>query len=91
MATVRVLRVFYDLKARRKRKPGDVFEATTERANELVSEIPGHVTVTDAEPPREAPDLTKLTNQQLVELCRERGVDVPKRYKKADLVALLGE
>lgn len=33
--------------------------------------------------------LGKMTNSDLVELMQERGVDVPKKYTKAELVALI--
>lgn len=36
-------------------------------------------------------DLSKLRNQQLEQLIRERGLEVPKRAKKAQLIAILSE
>lgn len=36
-------------------------------------------------------DLSGLTNAELAELCRQRGIEPPKRAKKAELVALLAE
>lgn len=38
-----------------------------------------------------AEDLSGLTNAQLQELCAERGIEVPKKATKAQLIALLGE
>ena len=39
--------------------------------------------------PDEAPDLTSLTNAQLAAMCEERGIEVPRRATKAQLLALL--
>lgn len=36
-----------------------------------------------------APELSKMTVKELTALCEERGLDVPTRAKKADLVVLL--
>lgn len=96
MATVTVLRGFRDLKAHRDRVPGEVFEAPEERAAYIAARLPGYVEVTKpeqvAEPePQEdhEADLTKLTVPTLRSLCEERGIEVPKRAKKADILALL--
>lgn len=37
----------------------------------------------------EGRDLASLTNAELVALCRERGIEPPKKARKAELVALL--
>ncbi len=37
------------------------------------------------------PDLTSLTNAQLAALCDERGIDVPRKATKAQLLALLAD
>ena len=42
----------------------------------------------DAEP--EVVDLAALTVAELRSLCEERGVDAPRRARKADLLAMLG-
>ena len=34
-------------------------------------------------------DYSKMTNPQLAALCRERGIEVGARPKKAELIALL--
>ena len=89
MVTIEVLRPFYDLTKHRHLVAGETFEATEERAAQIDAALPGYVSVTA--PVEEAPDYARMTNPQLVNLCRERGIVPPKRAKKADLVALLTE
>ena len=43
------------------------------------------------EPTRDAPDLTGMTVAELLALCAERGVAVPRRATKARRVRLLSE
>ena len=45
--------------------------------------------ITETLPSDDAPDYSKMTNPQLAALCRERGIEVGTRPKKADLIALL--
>jgi hypothetical protein len=90
MATVSVLRVFWDVCAECKRSKGDVFAATDERARELESRLPEHVAVTYEEPVEtEALDYSKMTSAQLRALCRETGIEPPKRATKSQLTAIL--
>lgn len=90
MVNVRVLKPFVDLKARIDREPGDVFAATEERAAEIDERLPGFVSIEKPEDKKpEQPDYSKLTVVQLKGLCDERGLDVPKGAKKADIVAIL--
>lgn len=90
MVRVTVLRPFTDLVKRAERAAGDTFEATEERAAYIAAKLPGYVTyerITEAAP--DSKDLSKLTVAQLRALCAERGVEVPKGAKKADIIALL--
>ena len=91
MAVVKVLRRFRDLKHHIDREVGETFEATEERAAQIAAALPGYVTyeVAEARPEPEPVDLTKLTVATLKALCKERGVEVPAKAKKADLIALL--
>ena len=99
MVEVKTLKLFWDKKAKKNRKPGDVFEATEARAKEIDAKIPGYISyapVESAESVVETPaepeeDLAGMTVAKLKALCAERGIDVPKYAKKAELVALLKE
>lgn len=96
MATVRVLKRFWDRKRKVTRNPGDAFDESNERAAEIQSRLPGYVDVTiDVAAPAEqgaadtTTDYSEMSSQELRSLCAERGIDVPKRAKKAQLIALL--
>ena len=101
MVTVTVVRTFYDLKKHKSRKAGTTFDATEERAAFIAAALPGYITYEAVEPayeqtvepvadePKE--DISKLTVAQLKALCAERGIDVPKKTKKAEIIALLQE
>lgn len=42
------------------------------------------------ETPQNAPDsLDNKTIKELVEMCREQNIDIPKKSKKDDIIALL--
>lgn len=82
MVQVRTLRDFYDLVERVDRKEGDVFEATEERAARIAELLPGYVEVGRA-------DLGSLKLAQLRELAAERGVEIPAKATKAEIVELL--
>ena len=93
MATVNVLRAFYDKGARRKRMPGDVFATSNERAREIESKLPQHVSVTyepQVEVETSAKDYSSLTKAELQALCDERGITYAKNASKAKLIGLLG-
>lgn len=100
MAKVTTLKPFRDFHARVDRNPGDVFHATEARARQIDALLPGYVTI-EAEPttvaevaPQEQapkPDLSAMTNKELAALCKERGIETPKRPTKAQLLKLLGE
>ena len=90
MVRVNVLKPFFDLEKRVDRAAGDAFEATEERAAHIAGKLPGYVTyerIAEAAPASE--DLSKLTVAQLRALCAERGVEVPKGARKADIISLL--
>lgn len=87
MATVRVLRSFYDLKAHADRMPGDTFEATDERAAQIKAALPDYVSVENPEPV----DYASMTAQQLTAIAKERGVMPKGRVSKAALVKILSE
>lgn len=74
---------FWDLKEHRQRNTGDEFEATEERAKEIMSIIPGYV-----EPIEDG--IESLTLAELRSLAKERGIQVPKSATKAKLLEILG-
>ncbi len=82
MVQVRTLRDFYDLEERVDRKEGDVFEASEERARQIAELLPGYIEVGRA-------DLGSLKVTQLRELAAERGIEVPAKANKAEIVELL--
>ena len=85
---VTVHRLFWDLVAKVDRHAGEAFDATPERAAQLLERLPeGYVTVEAPEAPK--PDYGSMTVAQLRTLCGERGIDAPKKAKKAELIALL--
>ena len=85
MVNITVLKPFYDLKAHRDRKPGDVFEMTEERLARIQSMLPGYVEAV------EETDYTKMTAQQLTALAKERGVLPKGRVSKAALIEILSK
>lgn len=84
--TADVIVAFRDRHTWRGYAPGDLYEGTDERVAELAGK--GLLAVADAvtDP---TPDLATLTVAQLRDLADERGIDVPRRATKAQLVALL--
>lgn len=54
-------------------------DENVEEVNEEVTEVP------------EMPDLILLTNPELAKLAEEKGLEVPKKATKAQLLELLGE
>ena len=97
MVRVTVLRGFRDLKERVDRAPGETFMATPERAAFIASALPGFISWEQAPKPapagpvREVPvvDLSKLKVAELRELAERRGVEVPAKAKKAELIKLI--
>ena len=67
--------------------PGDAYDGDADRVSELASQ--GLVDTNGGDDC--AVDLWSLTNLQLAEMCRERGIEPPKKAKKGALVALLSE
>lgn len=97
MAKIHVIKKFYDLKARVDRLPGETFAADEARARHIESALPGFVEVSADETPK--PDgpakgqenLAKKTVAELTAIARERGIAVPSKPKKAELLTLLKE
>ena len=77
--------MFWDMKARRKRSPGDVFTANDDRASELESKLPQHVTVTYDAPV----DYSKMSVKELKAIADERGIAYARSTTKAKLIAIL--
>lgn len=86
MVEITVNKGFYDIVEKVDRKQGDTFEATEERAAYIDAVLPGYITF-GAE--KKADDLSKLTVPQLNKLAEERGIEVPKGAKKAELLEIL--
>lgn len=95
MVIVTVLKSFYDLVEKVDRFRGERFEATEERAAYIAACLPEFIEYSaepEPEPVEEqetSQDLSKLTVAQLKAICSERGIEVPKGAKKAEIVALL--
>lgn len=85
MVTVKTLRAFCDVKCHVTRSAGDTFEASEERVAEISQRLPGYIEVIDSA----GRDLSRLTKAELLAMCEERGVPLPKRQNKADLIAAL--
>lgn len=82
MVKVTTVRGFYDLLEDVDRKAGDVFDATEERAAKLAELLPGYVVAVE-------PELGSLKLAELRELAAERGVAIPAKATKAEIVELL--
>ena len=67
-------------------REGDTFVGDDSAIRQLAAK--GYLRVGD-EDVREDVDLAALTVAELRSLCEERGVEVPKRVRKADLLARL--
>lgn len=87
MVSVRVLRDFTDLKEHKYRRCGDTFSATEARAKEIQAKLPGYVTYESA--PEEGADLMALRVSELRAIASERGIELPKNAKKAEIVEAL--
>lgn len=83
MVTVHVLKPFYDLVEKTDREAGEDFTASEERAAHIEAVLPDYVTIEPSE------DLTKLSQQKLVALARERGIQLKGRPTKAQLIDAL--
>ena len=66
---------------------GDTFRGTHDAAVQLAER--GYLDFDGAEPQPEEPSLATLTVRELAAMCAERGIDVPARAKKADLIAAI--
>lgn len=85
MVRLKTIKAFYDLHEHVDHRPGDVFEATEERADHIMAALPGYVEVV------KEVDYTKMTLQELTALAKERGVMPKGRASKAALIAALTE
>lgn len=91
MTSITVNKRFYDLKAHKWREAGETFAAEEKRAEQILSRLPGRVVVSEG--PRHVetvPDLSSMTVAQLKTLASERGVEIPKGARKADIIRELG-
>lgn len=89
MVKVKVLKPFRDLQEDTDREPGDVFDATEARASHIAHVLPGYVEFVADDATVDEPDLVSLKVAELRALAEERGVDVPRNAKRADLVRAL--
>ena len=85
MVTVTVTKKFRDLVEHVDRHPGDTFDVTDERAEQLSARLPGYATYTR----QEQDSLSDLSLDELRTLAEERGIEVPKKVGRARLIALL--
>ena len=85
MVTITVLKQFRDLIEHVDRYPGDTFDVTDERAEQLSARLPGYATYAK----QEQDSLSGLSIDELRTLAEERGIEVPKKVGKAKLIALL--
>lgn len=83
MVKLKVLKNFYDLHSHVDRRPGDVFDATEERAERLQMLLPGYFEVMR--------DYADMTAQELTAIAKERGVMPKGRVSKAALVDILSK
>lgn len=91
MVRVKVLKPFRDLKAHVDRKVGDTFEAPEERAAHIDAALPGYVEIQATAGEPVVAGLSGMTVAQLRALASERGVELPRGAKKADIIKALGE
>ena len=85
MVKVTVVGRFWDRQAHVNRFPGDVFEATEDRAKEIDSLIPGYITFSDVE----SDDLSALKVADLRSIAKERGVKLPAGANKSEIIKLI--
>lgn len=88
MVAVTVKRHFWDISAKTKRREGDTFTTTPERAKEIDQKLPGYITFTEE---AKGSSLSSLGVQELRAIAAERGIEVPKRASKNQLIELIGE
>lgn len=98
MTEIRVIKKFYDIKAKADRLPGETFEADEARARYIDEALPGYIEFTVAKtaearkaegPADESANLAKKTVAELTAIARERGIAIPAKPKKAELLMLL--
>lgn len=95
MVKVTVVGRFWDRQAHVNRFPGDVFEATEDRAKEIDSLIPGYITFSDVESEDlsvsdvESEDLSALKVADLRSIAKERGVKLPAGANKSEIIKLI--
>jgi hypothetical protein len=90
----RVTKAFWHTNTGRLYRVGEWFRGDDVAARQLADRgylsIPGEVAVVSAHA-SDATDYATLTVSELRALCDGRGIDVPKRARKADLVAALAD
>ena len=94
MKQVKVLTPFVsNLKSLRKGQIIDLDDIQAEQFSKhsLVEIIEQKEEVQTEEPKEEVSDYSKLKVAELKELLNERGIEIPKGAKKADLISLLSE
>ena len=90
MVTVRVLKRFWDLKRKRTRVEGEVFQEEPERVAQIEEALPGYTErLVLEEGKAEGPDVRSMSLRELKALAKERGIDIPPRTPKDEIITLL--
>lgn len=71
-------------------KQGVIRETVSQVEAEALQQL-GYIPEKSLPKPQHPPDLQELSVKALYELCRERGLEIPKGTKKEGLLALLEE
>lgn len=98
MAVVKVLRPFRDLREHKNRKVGEEFSASTIRATEIATRLPGYVTVLaepkaspapKADPAPKDVDLRSMTKAELLAAAESKDLPVTAKMTKNKILELL--